>query len=235
MAYKANAQKTYYIYKYTSPSGKYYIGRSCNPKNIRAKWDGSGYRMCSAFWRAIEKYGWESFEYEVLEENIAFEKIDERENYWIDYYHSSTDENGYNLLKPCSQTGKTYTSETRKKLSLSHLHKLEEVSAGTISDAEKPRFRFRPRTSEETKAKLREKCNCSHAVAQYDFDGNYIQTFASRTEAAKAVGVTKNSINNCCIGKIKSCGGFQWRNASGEVIYKIEPYIDARFREKVVS
>ena len=42
------------IYKYTSPSGKCYIGQTCkNTQAQRAGHEGSGYKPCKAFWRAI--------------------------------------------------------------------------------------------------------------------------------------------------------------------------------------
>lgn len=235
MGYLENREKKYYVYKYTSPNGKSYIGRSCNPQQIRARWDGSGYKCCTAFWRAIEKYGWKNFSYEVLESGIDFEDIDARENYWITVYHSSTDENGYNLLKPSSEKGKTYSLETLRKLSYSHLHKAEREPAKDSNASSGKRFRFRPKTSDKTKEVLRQRCKCAHPVAQYDFNGNYIQTFSSRTEAAKAVGATKNTINSCCTGKIKSCKGYQWRDATENQTLKIEPYISFRNTRKVVS
>lgn len=55
------------IYKYTSPSGKVYIGQTVNSQEQRAK-KGEGYKGCPAFYRAIQKYGFENFLYEVLEE-----------------------------------------------------------------------------------------------------------------------------------------------------------------------
>lgn len=108
---------------YTSPSGRHYIGRTCNSQKTRARYNGRGYEYCTAFWRAIQKYGWENFEYEVLESGIPYNKIKERENYWIDYYHSSTDENGYNLLMPDEDSDVIVSQETIEKMSKSHIGK----------------------------------------------------------------------------------------------------------------
>ena len=44
--------------------------------------------------RAFRKYGYENFEYMVLEECLVCE-LDEKEKYWIDFYHTMTE--GYNL------------------------------------------------------------------------------------------------------------------------------------------
>ena len=169
--YVLNRDKEYCVYMYTSPSGKHYVGRSCNPKDVRAGKDGSGYRFCSAFWNAIQKYGWENFEYCVLEDGIRYDEIDVRENYWIEYYHSSTDENGYNLLMPFDEK-KTYTDMTRQKLSESHVGQVvwnkgktgvySEEALKKMSDAHKGKNcgednpRYGKPLPEEIKEKLRQ-------------------------------------------------------------------------------
>ena len=47
----------YCIYRHISPSGKVYIGQTCQDPNKR--WlNGKGYKKSTIFNRAIEKYGW---------------------------------------------------------------------------------------------------------------------------------------------------------------------------------
>lgn len=169
--YVLNKDKKYYVYMYTAPNGKKYIGRSCNSQDIRARKNGAGYKNCTAFWNAIQKYGWENFTYQILETNIDYIEIDKRENYWITIYHSSTDENGYNLLKPDGDR-KTYTEETIEKLSKSHigqtpwnkgktnvygeesLRKMSESHIGKQVGENNPNYG--KHLSEETKEKLRQ-------------------------------------------------------------------------------
>lgn len=95
-----------YIYKYTNKiTGKHYIGQT---NNLQKRFSGhkseafnpnaSGYNL--PFHAAIRKYGMENFTYDVLEEIADGEAqsfIDDREIYFIKYYHSLVDENGYNL------------------------------------------------------------------------------------------------------------------------------------------
>lgn len=96
----------HYIYKYTNKTtGKIYIGQTNNMENrFRGhKSDAynpksNGYKL--PFHQAIRKYGMDNFTYELLEEIADGESqdfIDEREIYFINYYHSLTTENGYNL------------------------------------------------------------------------------------------------------------------------------------------
>lgn len=52
-------------------------------------------------------------------------------------------------------------------------------------------------------------------VNQYTKDGKYIRTFLSQTEAARYIGANLTNIWNCCMGKAKSCRGFQWQLYKG--------------------
>lgn len=204
-----NSDKKYYVYMYTSPSEKHYVGRTYQPKAQRAHKDGSGYKTCTAFWNAIQKYGWENFEYEVLETNISADCIDERENYWINFYHSSVDENGYNLLKPFN-TRKTATADTRRRLSEAH-------SGENCYWYGK--HRPFPKWALEKAIEINNK-----PVMQFDLDGNYIQTFASRKEAAESVNRDPTQISECCKTNGRSCAGYQWCDVGDDE--KIMPYIN---------
>lgn len=89
------------IYKITNLiNGKVYIGQSINieqrirqHKCVSQKENKSAY---FALYRAIKKYGFDNFNFEVIEE-CSKEKLDEREIYWISHYHSTVNENGYNM------------------------------------------------------------------------------------------------------------------------------------------
>ena len=50
-----------FIYCYTSPSNKKYIGQTIKSLKERAKNNGNGYLNCTIFFRAIQKYGFEKF------------------------------------------------------------------------------------------------------------------------------------------------------------------------------
>lgn len=57
-------------------------------------------------------------------------------------------------------------------------------------------------------------------VYQYDLEGNFITSYSSQTEAAKAVGVTVSSLNRSVKGEKASCGGYQWSFVKFENIGK---------------
>lgn len=93
------------IYKVTNLiNGKIYIGQS---QHIETRWyshkndynnpNSSGYT--SMFYNAMRKYGVENFQFEVIEE-CPLDKLNEREQYWIEYFHSYwgfEKSNGYNM------------------------------------------------------------------------------------------------------------------------------------------
>lgn len=89
------------IYMRISPSGKYYIGRTVRPEIERWKdhvkeaylYPNNG---CWLLNQAIRKYGENNFTVKILEDNIATDKLSERENYWINYYDATNNNKGYN-------------------------------------------------------------------------------------------------------------------------------------------
>lgn len=95
-----------YIYKFTNKiNGHCYIGQT---NNLQKRYNGhkseSFNPKVSGYWLplhcAIRKYGIDNFTYEVIEEIADGESqdfINEREKYFIQYYHSLKDENGYNV------------------------------------------------------------------------------------------------------------------------------------------
>lgn len=48
-------------------------------------------------------------------------------------------------------------------------------------------------------------------VCQYDLDGNFLQKYSSISEAANKYNILDTKISNCCSGKRKRAGCFQWR------------------------
>jgi hypothetical protein len=83
------------IYKITSPSGKVYVGQTVRSFEKRMQEHRDVKSKCSAVRNAIDKYG-DEMNYELIEENVPQEQLDEREIYWINHFNSLAP-NGYNL------------------------------------------------------------------------------------------------------------------------------------------
>lgn len=88
--------RTYTVYRHISPNGKSYIGITKQEDIEKRFLKGNGYNSQPVFWRAIQKYGWDSFRHEVLEENLTEKEACEKEIYYINEVYHSLAPNGYN-------------------------------------------------------------------------------------------------------------------------------------------
>lgn len=90
------------IYMRISPSGKYYIGRTIGTEEQRWKEHVKEARSNNktGSWLlnlAINKYGPQNFTVKILEDNITSSQLlQEREEYWIEYYDATNPDKGYN-------------------------------------------------------------------------------------------------------------------------------------------
>ena len=98
------------IYKIDFPNGKIYIGQSNNIKrrmyehnNIKKN---AKIKYCQVCDRAIIKYG-RIINLTILEECLE-SQLDEKERYWIHYYHSYEKEKGYNIERGGKKSSHTY-------------------------------------------------------------------------------------------------------------------------------
>lgn len=98
------------VYCHTNKiNGKKYIG--ITSQNIYKRWrDGKGYLQLNKnlkkyqpiFAKAVEKYGWENFEHEILAENLSEQEAKQKEIELIAYYHTYINDPecaGYNMTK----------------------------------------------------------------------------------------------------------------------------------------
>lgn len=107
--------KKYCVYKHTSPQGLSYIGvTSRNPPNLRWQ-NGFGYKGREPFFSDIQKYGWESFSHEILEEGLSESEAFEKESYYILLYRSNVSGSGYNSTSG-GKCGFSYCDETLSKM-----------------------------------------------------------------------------------------------------------------------
>ena len=89
--------RLYTVYIYVNKiNKKRYIGMTKQLPKYR--WaNGKGYKNNDYFINAIQKYGWENFEHNIIAENLSFEKACELEKELIKEYKSNQREFGYNI------------------------------------------------------------------------------------------------------------------------------------------
>ena len=215
------------IYMWTSPCGKSYIGQSVNLNRRKKTFiNFSKYRHGKIYY-ARKKYCKESdWTYKVLE-YCDVDKLDEREQYYIELY--DTMNNGYN-----SDTGghlnRKLSNEARQKFSGSgnpfygkHHTEEQKRKLSELIKGENNYFYGKHHT-EEQKRKLSEamkgryvgeKNPNSKAVIQLSKNGEFIAEFSTMKEASEKIGRSISSISSCCGTKDKRTivGGFKWIKA----------------------
>jgi group I intron endonuclease len=109
-----------YIYKIISPNGKIYIGQTINKKQRKYHYKSNDFKQQIKLWNNCQKYDWKPVDtFEIIEECLCGpnkEYLNEREQYWIEYYDSF--KNGLNCNEGgCGNIGYQFSEETIKKMS----------------------------------------------------------------------------------------------------------------------
>ena len=107
------------IYAYIGPDGRRYIGNSGSQRAERAGNGGSGYKHCSCFWKAIQRFGWDSFKYEILatvpkSQTNAAQLACDLEARYIREYQTTNIRFGFNRFKSDSPRSYAKLSESRR-------------------------------------------------------------------------------------------------------------------------
>lgn len=209
-------------------TNKDYIGQS---NNIYHRWQQhlAKYDNC-AIHNAISKYGRENFIFSIVEE-CTEDKLDEREEYWINYYNSYF--NGYNetsggnrpLHTVCNHIIEAYDlngNYVKDYPSISAAARELNCEASLISAVIKGRrptakgyqFKEKGDTKIITKFIKKKSGPIGKAVVQLDQNDNIIAEFVSASEAARQTGLLSQNISGVCRGLKKTCGGFKWQYKS---------------------
>ena len=128
---------TYCVYVHTNKiNGKMYVGQTIYGDRPHKRWDnGNGYVGSSYFYNAIQKYGWDNFEHEIIANNLTADEADNFERLLILKLDLQNPNKGYNLESGGTKN-KTLSESTKKKISESRMCK----SNGPHSDETKKRI-----------------------------------------------------------------------------------------------
>lgn len=196
---------TIYMHK-NKINQKVYIGETCQI-NLNNRWkNGAGYKSCTYFYNAIQKYGWDNFEHLILEQgDWTPEVIAEKENYYIKYYDSKNPEKGYNINDGYYQTISPQATKKFKFWIKDH----PEFGLARAQDM----LKWQKEHPEEI-LKMRKE-NIKKATEARKKPVQCIETgiiYESASEAARKVAkTTQSKICMVCKGQRKTCGGYHWR------------------------
>jgi group I intron endonuclease len=202
---------------------KVYIGQSSCLYKRFYEYRRCNKRLSQHLIHSFNKYGQDSFRVEIIEKIEDLNTLNDREQYWIDYYQSYNDKNGYNICKYVKQT------------TLGRIRPKEEIERMKQSlpdrKGENNSF-FGKKHSEDSKklmknAKLGNKLSEEHInkfclkgaesvkkkIIQKDMkNGEIVAIYDSIRDAAKSLNISPSTI----VGVLKkypnrhTAGGFKW-------------------------
>ena len=212
-----------YIYKIICiVNNKIYIGQT--RWNINDRWSGHKHdafrkNNMTVFGKAIRKYGPENFKVEMVEEIVADTKdelnrlLNEKEQYYIKYYHSLSHENGYNTTPGGNSVGEaqktktycfnkdgTFIGEFNSRADAGRFIGVsgERVSGAIMRNGLVNGYYF-SNTKEFKYAVPFKYINVK--VYKYDLCGNLISIYNNYIDASIKNGVNAANIYHVCLGK----------------------------------
>lgn len=188
---------TYAVYCHTTPDGKKYIGMTNMPILTRF---GNGRNYFSSIFReAIDRFGWNNIEHEVLEYGLTREQASESEIKYIKLFDTLNREHGYNVA-----TGGIHGYIPNRAISDETKMKIANANRGRKATEEQRR-----RLSELHKGQIGHNLR---PVIKLSKSGEILDEYESLTIAAKENGIShSDSIWKVCNGFRKTCGGFMWK------------------------
>ena len=204
--YEINKKKEYNfscIYLWTNlVNGKKYVGQTtCFYRRMKTY----RYTYPNAYMEhAVNKHGLDNFDITILERDVPLDKLDEREQYWLDYYQSYDLDKGYNICRIASTTeGVTHTEEWCKE----HSEWLKDKWA---TDEDYRKF-WHDKMSGENNYFYGKDCSGDkngHAKSIICVEKNKIYTTVK--EAAKENNTSRQNISNALNGRQETAGGYHW-------------------------
>ena len=215
----------YTVYQHKNKiNGKVYIGITSQKPEQRWR-NGEGYKSSPHFYSAIQKYGWDNFEHNILFVELTKEQACLKEQELIKEFNSINREYGYNstsggdifvmneetkqkisqaLMGNQNNLGHSCSEEKKKKISEAQKgRKFTEEHKQKLSEAAKNRH---VPCSEKKKQILKEK---SHKKPVYCEELNKV--FESVQECSRQLGIPATNISKLCKGRGKTLKGYHLR------------------------
>lgn len=198
---------TVYIHK-NKINNKIYVGQTC--QDLAARWkNGNGYQLCTAFYRAIQKYGWDNFEHIIIATKLTKEEADIQEQKLIALYKSNNKKYGYNIRAGGSKGA--LSKETIEKIRQSNLGKKYN-----ISEEGRLKLREMANLNRPSKEKMKE---IMSAYAGFNNPRSKPvlcvetgQIFGFSGEVERKLGISARGVRAACSGSKgqKTAGGYHW-------------------------
>ena len=218
------SDERYCVYCHTSPSGKRYVGITSQHPNRR--WcGGKGYVKSPHFYRAIVKYGWDSFEHEILCSDLCQRDARELEIKLIADYRSNDPRYGYNLSNGGESgfSGCHWTEERREFVRRKMLGNKYSLGVRPSEETRKRRSEAQLRRK-RTPLTEHQKAVCTANLPPPQTGGDNPAAkpvlcvelnivYSCGKEAAEALHLQRAHISAVCHGKRATTGGYHFEFA----------------------
>lgn len=214
----------YTVYQHKNKiNGKIYIGITMQTPEKRWGTNGNNYKSSPHFYSAIQKYGWDNFEHNILFERLSYEEACQKEQELIKQFNSMNREFGYNS----TSGGDIFVmnNETKQKISQSMMgntnglgHPCSEEKKRKISAAQKGRSFTEKHKQKLSKAAKQRHVPCSEKTKQR-LSQNYpnkrkiyceeLDTiYESVQDCGRQLGIPATNISKLCNGRGKTLKGY---------------------------
>lgn len=198
---------TYCVYVHTNKiNGKMYVGQTIRGDNPNRRWqNGYGYITQKYFYRAIQKYSWDSFEHEIIASNLTKFEADNFEKILIKELKTYDKQFGYNItLGGKGNSGYHLSDEAKQKISVANKkHYLNPEYAQKMKDIVPKR-----------------------AIYQFSLEGEFIKKYDSAMEVERQLGILNATVSKCAFGKLPSAKGyiFLFEEDVETILQRVERY-----------
>ena len=158
----------------------------------------------------FKKYGYEKFNYEVLE--YTSENLKDKEFYYINLYDTINREKGYNLRRDNSKNGMIPLEETRKKYSEAQRERFsKKEERDKIGKRSSKFWKENPNIKERMADKV-SKALTKYKILQYTKNGEFIKEWNRVKDIIKENPTYKvHNIYAVCSGEKPSIYGYVWK------------------------
>ena len=234
--------RTYCIYKVTNTiNGKIYIGKTSQFKERKWQHERCYEKEDCRFHRAIQYYGKDKFNWEIIDETNSLDKAYELEKKYIKEYNSYHP-NGYNMTKGGAggsmgnarpvvrltlngEFVKRYDSAGEAKADGFHSSDVLLVCKGVNRSCKRCLFMFEDEYNMYGPRKYQApKSHRATPVIQCDLNGNFVKEFPSVAKASEETGACRTTISGVLTGHYKSANGFIFVYKDDFPIKDIEKY-----------
>ena len=210
-------KNTYCVYIHTNKiNGKKYVGQTVYGDHPQRRWsNGSGYQTQKYFWSAIQKYGWNNFEHEVITSGLTKQEADDLEMLLIRKLNTTNADFGYNIALGGGGTLGRHPSpdQIEKQKQAMRKHYTDENFIQKMRDVAPKKIMW-----------------------QFTQTGEFVTEYPSSKEAERQTGVNSAGICSCALRKIPSAGGYIWtyQNDADDILERVLKYQNTKLRNEPI-